>query len=279
MSGGSVSLSGWQVRIETMSRSLMGLTFAGLTDVGLHRAVNQDSYYLSPTGDLFIVADGMGGHAGGQEASELTTDAIEKYAAAHKKSDITTSALLQAAVLSANNAILADQQAHPERLDMGTTVVVVMLREGEFWCAHVGDSRLYLLREREFFQITQDHTWVAQAIKDGDLMPDQLQHHPWKHVLSQCVGREDLLTVDTQQILVEPGDRLLLCSDGLTEELSSDAIMTCLQSAKTCQEAVVKLVEAAKARGGRDNITAIALSVPETTSALIPTLNTDLLKG
>lgn len=257
----------------------MGFTFAGLTDVGLHRAANQDSYHLSPMGDLFIVADGMGGHAGGQEASQLTTDAIQKYVAAHKESDMTTSALLQGAIFSANNAILADQQAHPERLDMGTTVVVVMFREGQFWCAHVGDSRLYLLTEKGLFQITQDHTWVAQAIKDGDLMPNQLQHHPWKHVLSQCVGREDLLTIDAQQLQVEPGDWLLLCSDGLTEELSSDAIMTCLHAAKTCQEAVVELVEAAKAQGGRDNITAIVLSIPAATSKLTPTLNTDLLKG
>ncbi len=257
----------------------MGLTFAGLTDVGLHRAANQDSYYLSPVGDLFIVADGMGGHAGGQEASQLATNAIEKYVTAHKASNMTASALLEGAIFSANDAILADQQAHAERFDMGTTVVVVMLREGQFWCAHVGDSRLYLLRESGFFQVTQDHTWVAQAIKDGDLMPDQLQHHPWKHVLSQCVGREDLLTVDTQQLQIEPGDQLLLCSDGLTEELSSDAIITCLQSASTCQEAVVKLIEAAKAQGGRDNITAIALSIPNDISWASPPLKTDSLKG
>lgn len=244
-----------------MSHSLMGLTFAGLTDVGLHRTANQDSYYLSPAGDLFIVADGMGGHAGGQEASQLATDAIEKYVAAHKASDMTASALLEGAILAANDAILTDQQAHPERFDMGTTVVIVMLREGQFWCGHVGDSRLYLLRESGFFQVTQDHTWVAQAIKAGELMPDQRHHHPWKHVLSQCVGREDLLTVDTQQLQIESGDRLLLCSDGLTEELSNEDIVACLQSAKTCQEAVAALVEAAKAQGGRDNITAIALSI------------------
>jgi PPM family protein phosphatase len=245
-----------------MSHSLIGLTFAGLTDVGLQRSANQDSYYLSPAGELFIVADGMGGHVGGQEASRLATAAIEAYIAAHHGSDITTPDLLEKAIFSANAAVLADQQAHAERSDMGTTVVILLLRDNQFWCAHVGDSRLYLLRESGFFQVTQDHTWVAQAIKDGDLTPDQRQQHPWRHVLSQCVGREDLLTVESQRLQVEPGDQLLLCSDGLTEELSNDEIITYLQSADTCQEAVVELIAAAKNRGGRDNITAIALFVP-----------------
>lgn len=246
-----------------MSHSPIGLNFAALTDVGLQRSSNQDSYYLSPAGELFIVADGMGGHAGGQEASRIATAAIESYVAAHKNSEITSSALLEKAIFSANSAVLADQKAHAERSDMGTTVVVLLLRDEQFWCAHVGDSRLYLLRESGFFQITQDHTWVAQAIKDGDLALDELQQHPWRHVLSQCVGREDLLTVETQRLQVEPGDQLLLCSDGLTEELSSDEIITYLQSAEgSCQNAVASLISAAKARGGRDNITVIALSVP-----------------
>lgn len=242
--------------------SLPGLTFAGLTDIGRHRAANQDSYYLSPLGDLFVVADGMGGHLGGQEASRIATTTIEQYVAAFKDSDLTSPALLEQAVLAANQAILTDQQTHPDRADMGTTVVILMLRKGLFWCAHVGDSRLYLLRESGFFQITQDHTWVAQAIKNGELTPDQLQQHPWRHVLSQCVGRKDLRSVETQQIHIEPGDRLLLCSDGLTEELSNDAIITFLQIADTCQGAVMQLIEAAKAQGGRDNITAIAIAIP-----------------
>ncbi|MEO0646884.1 MAG: protein phosphatase 2C domain-containing protein, partial [Cyanobacteria bacterium J06650_10] len=152
-----------------MNHSLTGLTFAGLTDVGLHRVANQDSYYISPAGDLFIVADGMGGHIGGQEASRLSTAAIEQYISEHKDSHLSSLELLENAIFAANEAVLADQQKHPERADMGTTVVVLMLRNHEFWCAHVGDSRLYVLRESGFIQVTQDHTWVAQAIKSGDL--------------------------------------------------------------------------------------------------------------
>lgn len=245
---------------KIMSDQLPGLTFAGLSDVGLHRSANQDSYYLSPAGDLFIVADGMGGHAGGQEASQLATDTIRSHITAHTKSIIPTLELLESSILAANTAVLADQRQHPDRADMGTTVVVVLLREGQFWVAHVGDSRLYQLRESSFVQLTQDHTWVAQAQQQGSLSADQIQQHPWRHVLSRCVGREDLVAVDTQLLKIESGDRLLLCSDGLTEELADDAIAACLQSAATCESAVVSLIAAAKAQGGRDNITAIALA-------------------
>ncbi|CAN5588837.1 Stp1/IreP family PP2C-type Ser/Thr phosphatase [soil metagenome] len=244
-----------------MSPSLTGLDFAGLSDVGLHRATNQDSYYLSPTGDLFIVADGMGGHAGGQEASRLTTEAISNCVAVYRDSDISSPALLERAVLAANEAILRDQRQHPERADMGTTVVVAMLRDRQFWCAHVGDSRLYQLCQDELLQITRDHTWVAQAQQAGDLTTEQLLHHPWRHVLIQCVGRADLRQVNTQQLKVQPGDRLLLCSDGLTEELADDMIVTYLQSAMTCKDAAIALIDAAKKRGGRDNITVVALSI------------------
>lgn len=242
---------------------MTGLMFAGLTDVGLHRCANQDSYYVSPSGDLFIVADGMGGHVGGQEASRLSTEIIRQYIDTHTQSDVSSTELLQRAIFAANDAVLQDQQQHPDRAEMGTTVVVVMLRNDQFWCAHVGDSRLYLLRESGFIQVTQDHTWVAQAMKAGELSPDQIATHPWRHVLSQCVGRADLKSVDTQLLKTEPGDRLLLCSDGLSEELSNDAIITYLQSAQTCEGAVAALITAAKARGGRDNITAVAVAIPE----------------
>ena len=238
------------------------LMFAGLSDTGKLRATNQDSYYLSPAGDLFIVADGMGGHAGGQEASRLATETIQQYLEAHREGDRPTPELLEQAILTANTAIVNCQHQHTEMAEMGTTVVILMRRNDQFWCAHVGDSRLYILRESGFIQVTQDHTWVTQAVTQGEITLDQVQTHPLRHVLSQCVGREDLLKVETQRLQIERGDRLLLCSDGLTEELSNDAIIVCIQSATTCEEAVLDLISAANAQGGRDNITAIVLAVP-----------------
>lgn len=187
-----------------MSASLPNWAFAGLSDTGLQRSTNQDSYYLSPAGNLFIVADGMGGHAGGQEASRLTTEVVERYLHEHWQSNLPSSALLEAAVLAANNAVLQQQQCS-EMVDMGTTVVILLYRDHQFWCAHVGDSRLYILRENRCIQVTQDHTWVNRAVARGELLPDQAQTHPQRHVLSKCVGRDDLRRVETQRLDIRSG--------------------------------------------------------------------------
>jgi PPM family protein phosphatase len=237
--------------------------FAGLTDVGLLRSVNQDAYCVDPEGRFFIVADGMGGHAGGQEASQIATQTIQDYLLDQWQSDKSSPVLLRNALLKANAAILQDQRQHPERGDMGTTVVVVMFREEQHepWCAHVGDSRLYRLRGAKIEQITEDHTWVARAIQMGELTLDEARVHPWRHVLAQCLGREDLDLIDVQPFQVQGSDRLLLCSDGLTEELSDQLIATQLKQIRACDKAATALVNAAKNRGGRDNITVVIVAI------------------
>jgi protein phosphatase len=239
----------------------MKRSFTGLTDPGLLRSVNQDDYYIDPDGHFFIVADGMGGHAGGQEASQLATQAIQAYLEKHWQSVIPCDELLSQAVGEANQAILQDQQSHPERSDMGTTAVVVMFRKEQPWFAHVGDSRLYRLRNSKLEQISEDHTWVARAMKAGDITPDQARMHPWRHVLSQCLGRKDLPPIEVQPLDVQPGDRLLLCSDGLTEELSDDAITSYLDPSLSSDQSAAKLIEAAKEKGGRDNITVVIVEI------------------
>lgn len=239
----------------------MKCSFTGLTDPGLLRSVNQDDYYIDPDGRFFVVADGMGGHAGGQEASQLATEAIQAYLEKHWQSVIASDELLIKAICEANQAIIQDQQSHPERSDMGTTAVVVMFRQGQPLFAHVGDSRLYRLRNLTLEQITEDHTWVARAMKAGDITPEQARIHPWRHVLSQCLGRKDLQPIDVQPLNVQSGDRLLLCSDGLTEELSDEAIASYLHPNLSSDQAAAKLVEAAKEKGGRDNITVVIVEV------------------
>ncbi|NJL36130.1 MAG: serine/threonine-protein phosphatase [Leptolyngbyaceae cyanobacterium RM2_2_4] len=231
--------------------------FTGLTDPGLIRSVNQDAFYNDPDGRFFIVADGMGGHAGGQEASRIATRAIQMHLNKYWASPEQSKTLLEAAFLEANRAILEDQTAHPERSDMGTTAVVVIFREEQPYCAHIGDSRLYRLRGAKLEQITEDHTWVARAMKVGDLTPDQARIHPWRHILSKCLGREDLRQVDVQSFDLLPSDRLLLCSDGLTEELPDHLIASHLKSVRACEKAASALVKAAKEKGGRDNITVV----------------------
>lgn len=240
----------------------MKSSFEGVSDPGLVRQVNQDAYYIDPQGRFFIVADGMGGHAGGQEASWIATKTIQCYLDEYWNSEDDSVKLLKAAFFKANQAILQDQREHPERSDMGTTAVVLVFREQSHWVAHVGDSRLYRLRCSQLEQITEDHTWVAKAMKAGDLTPRQAKTHPWRHMLSQCLGREDLAQVEIHLLDVQKDDRLLLCSDGLTEEVSESAIAKLLEY-PLCDKAATALVEAAKENGGRDNITVIIVAIED----------------
>ncbi|MBD6616708.1 serine/threonine-protein phosphatase [Komarekiella sp. 'clone 1'] len=242
----------------------MKLNFTGSSDPGLIRSNNQDAYHIDPEGRFFIVADGMGGHAGGEEASRIATQEIQMYLIAHWQSSKSSQELLEQALWGANEAILQDQQNHPERADMGTTIVVVIFRAPEApWCAHVGDSRLYRFRESQLEQVTEDHTWVARAIKIGDITTDEARIHPFRHVLSRCLGREDLHQIDLQPLDVKVGDRLLLCSDGLTEELVNQKIAGHLQDTPWVDKAALSLIEAAKEEGGHDNITVVIVALED----------------
>lgn len=232
--------------------------FIGLTDTGVVRTANQDSCFVDDElGRFFIVADGMGGHAGGQEASKIATEVIQAYLEQHWDSPLSSEVLLKEAVIEANLGIIEDQKVHPERRDMGTTVVVLIFRDEHPWCAHVGDSRLYRWRNSNLEQITDDHTWVGMALKKGEINFEQAKLHPWRHVLSQCLGREDLQHIEIQEFEIQPGDRLLICSDGLTEEVSDEQIQSALGNLEPCEVTAQELIDAAKAAGGSDNITVV----------------------
>lgn len=231
--------------------------FIGRTDTGMVRSANQDSYYIDPAARFFIVADGMGGHAGGQEASLIATKVVSSYLAEKWESETPSPQLLQDALLAANEGIIDDQDAHPERGDMGTTAVLIAFRHDGAWRAHVGDSRLYCLRSAALQQVTEDHTWVARALKMGDIDEEQAHVHPWRHVLFQCLGRRDLNEVEVAALEVNQGDTFLLCSDGLTEEVEDETISEILCSEKSHDEKAIALIESAKEAGGSDNITVV----------------------
>lgn len=237
------------------------LQFVGITDTGSVRSINQDSYYIDPQGRFFIVADGMGGHTGGQEASRIATEVIKTYLLSHWQDTIESPQLLENAFIKANEAIIDDQQGHPERSDMGTTAVVAIFREQKPWCANVGDSRLYRLRGQILKQFTEDQTWVAQAVRSKAITLEQARIHPWRHLLSQCLGREDMGKIDILPLDVQPSDRLLLCSDGLTEDLSDSIIASILSSNKDSQTIAQELVNTAKDKGGNDNITVLIVTL------------------
>lgn len=234
--------------------------FAGLSDKGMVRSANQDAYHIDPQGRFFIVADGMGGHAGGEEASRIAIETAHTYLERHWDSEPDTKSLLAQALIMANDAIVADQDINPQRADMGTTLVMLMFRDDLVWSAHVGDSRLYRLRGDKLDLITEDDTWVARAMKLGQLNEEEARVHPLRHVLSHCLGRRDLRQVNIQTQDIAVGDRLLLCSDGLTEEVPHDEIAIHLQ-AETEALAAQALIDAAKQHGGSDNITVIIATI------------------
>ena len=232
--------------------------FIGLTDTGVVRTANQDNYFVDDElGRFFIVADGMGGHAGGEEASRIATEIIYDYLKQNWDSPLESSVLLKEAVTKANQGIIEDQRKNPQRGDMGTTAVVLIFRDEQPMCAHVGDSRLYRLQGSSLKQITDDHTWVGMALQKGEIDAEQAKFHPWRHVLSQCLGREDLQRIDIQEFEIQSGDRLLICSDGLTEEVTDEQIETALTNLQSCKETAQELIDAAKAAGGSDNITIV----------------------
>lgn len=241
---------------------IMGGHFSGVSDQGLLRESNQDHYYIDGTGRFFILADGMGGYAGGEEASRLATETIKTILENHWTGEQSTVDLLKQALWEANARILEHQQRYPEWADMGTTVVILACRPTDLqpWCAHVGDSRLYRLRDNQLKQITEDHTWIARAVRTGQLSLDQSRSHPWRHLLFQCLGREDLTDLGIQPVSCQGGDRFLICSDGLTEELSDALIADLMITLPNCEAAATALVNSAKQEGGRDNITVILFS-------------------
>jgi len=240
----------------------MKLLFAGETDPGCVRSSNQDSFYIDPQARYFIVADGMGGHAGGEEASRLATATISAYLDRQWEKGLPAEELLQEAIIKANYAILSDQSTHPERQDMGTTVVLLMVYNNETWFSHIGDSRLYRLRNGQIEQLSDDHTWIARAIATGILTPEEARRHPWRHMLLQCLGREDIQLIEACRIDVQPGDQYLICSDGLTEELTDDIIQQ-IWVERDWLDAPKFMINAAKARGGKDNITVVVVKNEE----------------
>jgi PPM family protein phosphatase len=236
----------------------MKSNFLSGTDKGMVRAGNQDSFYADPSGRFCIVADGMGGHAGGEEASRIAIKTIVSYVEQNWQSDSEPTLLLEKSLLAANEAIVADQQLNPARSDMGTTAVMLLFEEDKVWAANVGDSRLYRFREGTLTQVTEDDTWVARAMKMQQLTAEEARTHHLRHVLSHCLGRRDLdlRSEAIQTIDVRKDDVILLCSDGLTEEVNDQQLAEILRSTPLT-ELPQTLIEAAKTNGGSDNITVI----------------------
>ncbi len=237
------------------------LVVGSATDIGLVRSNNQDQLLVAP--GLYAVADGMGGHAAGEVAS-LT--AIKALDAAFEASDQRTAASLESAAKAANRAVWEQARTNREMLGMGTTLVALAVVENDdgtsgLAVAHIGDSRLYLYRDKALSQVTVDHSLVQELIDEGQINQAQAAVHPQRHVLTRALGVEPAVDVDVIQIAPENNDRYLLCSDGLPREASDDQIAAILSRFPDPSEAAKELVELANSRGGSDNVTVVVVDV------------------
>ena len=229
------------------------------TDVGRVRQINEDRF-LADEG-LFAVADGVGGHQAGEVASQTS---VETLAQTFKDGEHTTDGLITAAE-AANQAVWQLAQGSREKRGMGTTLTALALvqEDGDEQLAliNVGDSRAYLLQQGELIQLTEDHSLVEELVRDGKLTPAEAQVHPQRSIITRALGMEPAIEVDSWEIIPYTGDRILLCSDGLTNELSDERIASTLRQLADPQEAAHDLVRQARAAGGSDNITVVVVDV------------------
>jgi protein phosphatase len=224
------------------------------SDIGRVREGNEDSYLLEPP--LYAVADGMGGHRGGEVASQLALETVEHMFHEGRGT-------LSEQVREANRAVFSRSAADRKVTGMGTTLTAAMIQDDVAHLAHVGDSRAYLLRADGFRQLTEDHTLVGRMVKAGEITPAEADVHPHRNVVTRALGTEPDLEVDELDLGLLEGDRLLLCSDGLTNMVTEEQIQAILTSTPDPQEAADRLVRAANRAGGLDNITVLLLDVAE----------------
>ncbi|HEX8996057.1 MAG TPA: Stp1/IreP family PP2C-type Ser/Thr phosphatase [Ktedonobacterales bacterium] len=252
-----------------MTRQLR-LASGVLTDVGRKRERNQDNVtsevpttadVLEERGALFVVCDGMGGHAAGEVASELGVRTIREVYFASKGQDVITS--IAQAVKSANDAIYSLARSHTEYSGMGTTCVALVIVGGRAYIVNIGDSRAYIIRNGQMRQVTQDHSWVAEQVRIGLLTEEQARVHAHRNVITRSLGTQPNITADLFVETLRDGDRVLLCSDGLHGYVDEEAIAQEVVTQTSAEQASRDLIDMANANGGPDNISAIVVDVLE----------------
>jgi PPM family protein phosphatase len=245
------------------------------TDVGRMRASNEDSLFADANAErgLFIVADGMGGHAAGEVASSMAVEIISRELPLNRKLELAdVEAALAEALRRANDAIYRRTVEEVEKQGMGTTVSALYLTGTKYVIGHVGDSRIYLMRNGEFRQITKDHSYVQEQVDAGLLTPEQARSHPYSNVITRCCGAMSDVEPDIMDGDLREGDVFLLASDGLTAMLDDKRIEQIVRTPLSPSRIVAKLIAEANARGGVDNITAILVHVTGPSSPPIKTL-------
>ena len=242
------------------------MQFGAVTDIGMKRKINEDNYYVneSDTFPYAIVADGMGGHQAGEVASMMVVDIIEEQLRNNLNTGldyVEAGEAVRQAFIFANSTVYNYAKDHYKIMGMGTTATLAMIYQGKVITAHVGDSRAYMAGD-DIVQITRDHSYVQELVSRGEISPEMAKHHPKKNYITRAMGAEDTVKVD---ISIKPynGEIIVVCSDGLTNFVDDDEILAHLKKQNTLTEGAQKLAELANSRGGRDNITIVALKIGE----------------
>lgn len=235
----------------------MHIRYGAYTDQGMVRTSNEDAFAVNMERGLFLVADGMGGHAGGEIASSMVAAALEEWITTRASGQNPEQDLLLAA-REANTRVYETQSQRPELAGMGSTLIALSLHGGRYYIAHVGDSRAYRLREGRLEQLTRDHSLVWHLFENGVIRKKDLVTHPQKNLITRSIGPHPEVEIDLEQGELLEGDVFLLCSDGLTDVISDEGISEALaDTGKTPQELGEGLVSSANAAGGPDNITVV----------------------
>ena len=252
----------------------MQLSVAAGTDVGRIRAGNEDSLYADADQErgLFIVADGMGGHAAGEVASEMAVQIVARDLAPMRDLSGPESLVHMAdALKAANRAIYERTIVEADKQGMGTTASCIVMGQGRWIIGHIGDSRIYLLRDGVFRQVTKDHSYVQEQVDAGFLTPEQARYHPYSNVITRCVGANAAVEADVLQGELQNGDLFVLASDGLTGMVEDPQLKKILETRQTPGRIVDTMITEANRRGGLDNITAIVVQVIQVHSGVTGT--------
>ena len=233
-----------------------------ITDIGKKRKLNQDYVYTSetpvgPLPNLFLVADGMGGHKAGDYASRCAIETIVDYIG--RTGDVEPVGILEAAVARANEMVRYKASSDEAYNGMGTTLVAATIEGNRMRVANVGDSRLYVVGSRKINQITRDHSYVEEMVRMGEIRRDQARSHPDKNIITRAVGAEENIAVDFFDVTLQPGDIVFMCSDGLTNMIEAEEIRMILQGKRDLVEKAESLVNAANNNGGKDNIAVVLI--------------------
>lgn len=242
-------------------------TCASETDVGRVRSSNEDSVFCATESGVFVVADGMGGHAAGEVASAIASQMIGTRLCTGCGVEFgldTARENFRSAFVEAGREIVRQASENASRVGMGTTATVLVLRpDGHYIVGHIGDSRAYMLRDGSMAQITRDHSWVQEQVDRGVITPDQARNHPQSNIITRALGTEPDSQPDIFVGEIAAGDRFLLASDGLTDMLSERRIAAIIAKEDEPEAAVAKLVKEANLAGGLDNITAVVVNIQE----------------